>query len=250
MEKITNVFYVDAGFGFEEEIPETLFLTEGEAYGYVFSNQNDFFVHFIKKVDEKISPHKFFKGLIIPKSALISRAQVFKSKNDFKKGEKVDLVWEDVVLVAHNERKRSSIMKTSGTVFADIGNQVLLERALTMRTYPLPEINHPEDDIPSYFVIPKTMITKTDKILKSSKDKKPTQEKEDDEDINRVVQVHFWAEDKNKYECVGVLMNEEGDFIEIAFNAINGEVKDFLKIPKKFVKEIREIDKSEVEILR
>jgi len=257
--KISNIFYTDAGYGFEAEIPKNMTLFKCETYGYTFSIGENLFVHFIKKAGEEILPERFIKGLIIPWSALFLKAKNFKGKISFNKGQEVSLVWDDIVIVGNNERRNSFLMETSGIVFADFPSHVVLEKPITIRTYPLPEENHPQEGIPSYYVIPKTLLknsqnilNKTKKIIKGeNKRKNKSEEKEEDfEDVKKIVRVNFTAEDKNDYECVGVFMKEEKDFIEVAFNAVNGEVLDFLEIPKQSINKIEEVKKSEIEVLR
>lgn len=263
--KIANIFYTDAGYGFEEKIPKEMILSKCEAYGYAFSDEKNFFVHFIKRAGEDILPHKFIKGLIIPKPALLLNAKNFKGKIAFKKGQEVSLVWDDIVIVGNNERRDSSLMETSGVVFADFSSHVVLEKPITVRTFPLPEENHPQEGIPFYYVIPKALLknsriifdktektvkTKAEKVEKVEKGEKKKEKEEEFEDVKKIVRVNFTAEDKNEYECVGVFMKEEKDFLEVAFNAVDGEVLDFLEIPQKFISKVEEVDKRAIEVFR
>ena len=63
---------------------------------------------------------------------------------------------------------------------------------------------------------------------------------------NIIVKVDFWSNNKNQYECVGVLMNETDKKIRIGFNAKNDVVEDYLDINTKNIINIRKISKKEI----
>ena len=65
---------------------------------------------------------------------------------------------------------------------------------------------------------------------------------------NTVVHVVMHEEKDNdtEYECVGVLMKEEGDTIEIAFNAKNDVVVDDVKIKRSDILSIDIVDPLDI----
>jgi len=63
---------------------------------------------------------------------------------------------------------------------------------------------------------------------------------------NTVVHVVLRTSDNEEYECVGVLMKEEGDTIEIAFNAKNDVVIDDVKIKKTDILSIDIVDPLDI----
>jgi hypothetical protein len=63
---------------------------------------------------------------------------------------------------------------------------------------------------------------------------------------NILVEVDFLIGNKNRYKCVGVLMNETTEKIRIGFNAKDNVVEDYLDINAKDIINVREIDKKEI----
>lgn len=66
---------------------------------------------------------------------------------------------------------------------------------------------------------------------------------------NTIVHVAFKGRFGEEYECVGVLIKEEKDFVQIAFNAKNDKVKDFLDIKRSDISSINILDPSIIEKL-
>lgn len=67
---------------------------------------------------------------------------------------------------------------------------------------------------------------------------------------NRIVHVTFTSDVGVACEAVGVFIKETETDVEIAFNAINDRVKDFLYIPKKNIERIQDIDPLTIRVLR
>ena len=68
-------------------------------------------------------------------------------------------------------------------------------------------------------------------------------------DENAIVYVKMWGEDGNEYECVGILMKDESQYIRIAFNAHNDVAKDDLVIQKKDIIHIRILTPKEIKVV-
>lgn len=66
---------------------------------------------------------------------------------------------------------------------------------------------------------------------------------------NVIVDVIFRDDDNNEYECAGVLVEENDDLIEIAFNAKNGEIVDSINIKRADIISINVLDSSKIEKL-
>lgn len=56
---------------------------------------------------------------------------------------------------------------------------------------------------------------------------------------NIVVELHFFSSDNNKYQAGGVLAKIEEDYIQIAFNARNNTIIDFLNFSFKDIIDIK-----------
>ncbi|MFA6077637.1 MAG: hypothetical protein WC724_01310 [Candidatus Paceibacterota bacterium] len=69
------------------------------------------------------------------------------------------------------------------------------------------------------------------------------------DDGNPLVNVVVRVSDGNVYECVGVLMEENGDSIEVAFNAVNKKVMDSLVFKKTDILSINILDPLTIEEL-
>ncbi|TSC55093.1 MAG: hypothetical protein LiPW30_559 [Parcubacteria group bacterium LiPW_30] len=70
-----------------------------------------------------------------------------------------------------------------------------------------------------------------------------------DSDENVIVDVIFRADDNNEYECVGVLVEENDNLIEVAFNSKNGEIVDSINIKRADIISINVLDSSKIEKL-
>lgn len=244
MEEIVNIYYTDSYYGDNPEVPSATELPRCEAYGFTFEREGCFFVHFIKKVGEETRPDDFIKGLIIPKRAVVSYALRFTSKEEFIVGESVAIRWSDVVYVANTKRSEVSVMETTGQLFRDAGNHVVIKNPKTIRKHPLPMRGHPKEQ-PSYYVIPKSLIEGPNETLEMDIKKDERQD-----DGNRLVRVRFHYGDNDEYECVGIFMWERDGNTRIAFNALNNEVEDFLDIPTVWIKRTEELSDSEAVVFK
>ena len=163
MKKFSNVHYVDAYYGLEEQENLTTELPHNDAFGQITKGKNNStIVHFIDKVikEDYLNDNTIISGLILPARSIIS-----KSKNGFiegleslKVGQSVSVTWEDVVHVANNKRNDCSILYTEGIISKNNSDHLVIQNPETIRTHPLPIQNHPKVR-PIYYVIPKSFIT-------------------------------------------------------------------------------------------
>lgn len=63
---------------------------------------------------------------------------------------------------------------------------------------------------------------------------------------NTVVHIILRASDNEEYECVGVLMREEEDFIRVVFTAKNDKVVDYLDIKRSDIISIGILDPLDI----
>ncbi len=68
-----------------------------------------------------------------------------------------------------------------------------------------------------------------------------------DDHENTIVHVTFLMYNGIEYECVGVLMKDEEDFIQVAFNAKNNVVCDNYDIKKSWIISMDILDSSKIE---
>lgn len=78
------------------------------------------------------------------------------------------------------------------------------------------------------------MATKNKKLLDKSNSK------------NTIVHVAFNGKFNEEYECVGVLIKDEKNFIRIAFNAKNDKVIDYLDIKRSDIISINVLASSDI----
>lgn len=64
---------------------------------------------------------------------------------------------------------------------------------------------------------------------------------------NIIAYIKMRAEDGTAREALGVLMEDDKDFVRIAFNAHNGVVKDEIAVPKNTIIELRVLNQEEVQ---
>ncbi|OGD68847.1 hypothetical protein A2996_02310 [Candidatus Campbellbacteria bacterium RIFCSPLOWO2_01_FULL_34_15] len=67
---------------------------------------------------------------------------------------------------------------------------------------------------------------------------------------NEVVEIVLYGDKnrKKKYECVGVLLEENSKKIKIGFNAIKGIVEDYLDIDKENIITITKINTQDIKV--
>ena len=165
MGKIFNIKYVDAHYTYAEKF-DTTELPVQEAYGYVERKENNIIIIFIKKrgsdntktIEEK---ENIIKGLIIPDAALLS--MVDKYETDILKNAKIGthttVTWRDVLYFANVPVYECSIMRTEGILFKIEKDLIVLKDPKTVRMYPTPVKNNPEDGNPTLYKIPISFIT-------------------------------------------------------------------------------------------
>ncbi len=157
-ESLMNIKYVDAHYGYDENVTETT-LSPHEAYGFVKRIDDNILITFIKKSGADVGEGDIVKGLIIPDTALVSIVEGF--KNDTVEriavGSRVAVTWRDIVYVANTSRHDCSVMYTEGVLLRSAKDHIVLEDPETIRVYPAPTKNHPAEK-PRYYVIPISFI--------------------------------------------------------------------------------------------
>ena len=160
MDTIANVKYVDAFYVYSTEILSSQ-LSIHEAHGYFKENIDNYTLTFIQGIDKSLpkSLHDIIRGLIIPKSALLSNIQNFNGKlfENLKLGSTVEIIWEDIVYMENSDRKEVSLMETLGSIEMIGDEQIVVKSPNTKRIKPLPSKDHPEKK-PTFYVIPKSLI--------------------------------------------------------------------------------------------
>jgi len=63
---------------------------------------------------------------------------------------------------------------------------------------------------------------------------------------NVIVYIKMFEEGSIEYECVGVLMEDEEDYVRVAFSSQNNTVKDDLIIKRDKIIEIKVIDEDKI----
>lgn len=177
MDKIFNIKYVDAHYSYEPDLhtkeyyshkkdlkreSTSVFLLD--AYGFVERYHNDIVVAFIKKrgvpLKETIEKkEKIAAGLIIPDGALLSVAsspnhEVLKG---VKIGSRLAVTWRDISVALGGLQYDCSIMYTEGTLHKIEKDHIVLKDTETIRTHPLPVVNHPAGK-PMWYTIPISFI--------------------------------------------------------------------------------------------
>ena len=71
----------------------------------------------------------------------------------------------------------------------------------------------------------------------------------DDSENNIVVEISMTVDDGLLYDCVGVLVRENSEVLEIAFSARNNTIHDYLEIKKNNIKNIRFIKEEDIKII-
>lgn len=158
MSKISNIKFVDASYflDYEDKLPEKLSVYE--AYGYAEESNESVTVSFIEPLSDKQT--KIIKGLIIPRSALLSYKNKTKILNSgITKGVMVSVTWSDVVYVANTQRNTHSSMYTEGVLEEIAEDFLILMDPETIRFSPLPIVNHPKVK-PARYMIPLSIIQK------------------------------------------------------------------------------------------
>lgn len=177
MDKVRQIFYVDAHYSYEPDLYTKEYYTHKNdlreqttsvhffsAHGYIARHGDNIVIAFIKElntsVDETIkNGGKIIKGLIIPDSALLSAFR--NSNHDVLKGvqtgARTAVTWRDVVLVENKAQYDCSIMYTEGTLFKIEKDHIVLKDTETLRTHPMPAKNHPAGR-PMWYTIPISFI--------------------------------------------------------------------------------------------
>lgn len=165
MDDIYRIRYVDAQYTYAKSIGKTG-LPPHEAYGYIIRNADTIVVIFIKKRGtdcEKIVRGKedVIKGLVIPNTALMSVVETYTTTllENLDISSQVTVTWRDVRYVANMPVYECAIMQTEGVLYRIEKNHIVIKDPRTIRTYPMPMKNHPENGHPTYLVIPTSFIT-------------------------------------------------------------------------------------------
>lgn len=177
MNTVRHIFYVDAHYSYEPDLLTKEYYTHKEdlkvestsvhffdAYGYVEKHGDNIVVAFIKKKgaspkDTIRSNEKIIKGIIIPDTALLSKARTCSHDvlKGAKKGSRVAVTWRDIVYVANLPRYDCAIMYTEGILYKIEKDHIVLKDTETIRVHPMPVINHPAGK-PLWYTIPISFI--------------------------------------------------------------------------------------------
>lgn len=154
--EIYRITYTDAYYTYRKKLGEEK-LPHHEAYGYLERKDGSLLVTFIKRL-KKENESPMVEGLVIPEEALFSYIKNDQPKDisNFKEGDRVEVIWKDIVYVKNTWVKKSHRMCSRGILFNVKKDLIVLKKAKTARISPYLK-KHPAKR-PEYYIIPRSFI--------------------------------------------------------------------------------------------
>ena len=159
--EVCNIKYIDAYYATRDRNNFFGVLRTHEAHGYLEMTEKDVIVYFIQKI-EKDTSGVISKGLMIPRTNLLSYVETFDPTpitDTLCFGERIEVIWRDVVHVELVAWQEASTMRTRG-ILVDINinnDHIVISDPETFRIFPGPQRPHPETK-PKFYGIPLASI--------------------------------------------------------------------------------------------